>query len=38
MGIKRDMELSSLVDEVKPMFEKMPERITYNVASLELSH
>jgi len=30
--------LSSLVDEVKPMFEKMPERITYNVASLELSH
>jgi quinol monooxygenase YgiN len=29
--------LSSLVDEVKPMFEKMPERITYNVASLELS-
>jgi heme-degrading monooxygenase HmoA len=28
--------LSSLVDEVKPMFEKMPERITYNVASLEL--
>ena len=44
---KRDMDnyysntnkrLSSLVDEVKPMFEKMPERITYNVASLELSH
>jgi len=42
---KRDMDnyysntnkrLSSLVDEVKPMFEKMPERITYNVASLEL--
>ena len=30
--------LSSLVDEVKPMFEKMPERITYNVASLELSN
>ena len=30
--------LSSLVDEVKPMFEKMPQRITYNVASLELSN
>jgi heme-degrading monooxygenase HmoA len=30
--------LSSLVEEVKPMFEKMPERITYNVASLELSN
>jgi heme-degrading monooxygenase HmoA len=42
---KRDMDnyysdtnkrLSSLVEEVKPMFIKMPERITYNVASLEL--
>ena len=30
--------LSSLVDEVKPMSEKMPERITYNVASLDLSN
>jgi heme-degrading monooxygenase HmoA len=29
---------SGLVDEVKPMFEKMPERITYNVASLDLSN
>ncbi len=28
--------LSSLVEEVKPMFEKKPERITYNVASLNL--
>jgi hypothetical protein len=28
--------LSSLVDEVRPMFEKMPERITYNIASLDL--
>ena len=44
---KRDMDnyysntnkrLSSLLDEVKPMFEKMPQRITYNVASLELSN
>jgi len=31
-------KLSSLVDEVKPIFEKMPERITYNVASLDLSN
>jgi hypothetical protein len=38
MGIKRDMELSSLVDKIKPMFEKMPERITYNLASLKLSN
>lgn len=30
--------LSSLVEEVKPMFEKMPERINYNVASHELSN
>jgi len=30
--------LSSLVNEVKPMFEKMPERITYYVASLDLSN
>lgn len=44
---KRDMDnyysdankrLSNLVDEVKPIFEKMPERITYNVISLELSN
>ena len=27
--------LSSLVEEVKPKFEKMPERISYNVASLD---
>ena len=27
--------LSSLVEEVKPMFEKTPERISYNVASLD---
>jgi heme-degrading monooxygenase HmoA len=44
---KRDMDnyysdtnkrLSSLVEEVKPMFKKMPERVTYHVASLELSN
>ena len=29
--------LSSLVEEVKPMFEKMPERITYNVVSLDVT-
>ncbi|MFN2434937.1 MAG: antibiotic biosynthesis monooxygenase [Nitrososphaeraceae archaeon] len=29
--------LSSLVEEVKPTFEKMPERISYNVVSLDLS-
>ena len=29
--------LSNLVEEVKPMFKKMPERINYKVASLELS-
>jgi heme-degrading monooxygenase HmoA len=29
--------LSSLVDEVKPMFEKMPERISYNVVSLDVT-
>lgn len=29
--------LSSLVKEVKPMFEKMPERITYNVVSLDVT-
>ena len=28
--------LSRLVEEVKPMFEKMPERITYNVVSLDV--
>jgi hypothetical protein len=44
-GSKGDMDnyystgnssLSSLV-EVKPMFEKMPERITYNVVSLDVT-
>lgn len=44
---KRDMDnnysdtnkrLSSLVEEVKSMFKKMPERVTYRVASLELSN
>ena len=30
--------LSSLVEEVKPMFEKMPERITYNVVSLDVTN
>ncbi|CAN5539544.1 hypothetical protein BH18THE1_BH18THE1_13060 [soil metagenome] len=30
--------LSSLVEEVKPTFEKMPERISYNVVSLDLSN
>lgn len=44
-GSKEDMDnyysngnssLSSLVEEVKPMFEKMPERITYNVVSLDV--
>jgi quinol monooxygenase YgiN len=29
--------LSSLVEEVKPMFEKMPERITYNIVSLDVT-
>jgi len=29
--------LSNLVEEVKPMFEKMPERITYNVVSLDVT-
>src|SRR5881396_3620396 len=29
--------LSSLVEEVKPLFEKMPERISYNVVSLEVT-
>ena len=29
--------LSSLVEEVKPMFEKMPERITYNIVSLDMT-
>jgi quinol monooxygenase YgiN len=45
-GSKEDMDnyysnanssLSSLVEEVKPMFEKMPERITYNVMSLDVT-
>jgi hypothetical protein len=45
-GSKGDMDnyystgnssLSSLVEEVKPMFEKMPERITYNVVSLDVT-
>jgi heme-degrading monooxygenase HmoA len=45
-GSKEDMDnyysngnssLSSLVEEVKPMFEKMPERITYNVVSLDVT-
>lgn len=44
---KRDMDnyysdtnkrLSSLVEEAKSMFKKMPERVTYRVASLELSN
>jgi heme-degrading monooxygenase HmoA len=43
-GSKEDMDnyysdansLSRLVEEVKPMFEKMPERISYNVVSLDL--
>ena len=30
--------LSSLVEEVKPMFEKMPERITYNIVSLDVDY
>ena len=29
--------LSSLVDEVKPMFEKMPERITYDIVSFDVT-
>ncbi len=29
--------LSSLVQDVKPMFEKMPERITYNIVSLDVT-
>jgi hypothetical protein len=29
--------LSNLVQEVKPMFEKMPERISYNVAIFDLT-
>ena len=45
-GAKEDMDnyysngnssLSSLVEEVKPMFEKMPERITYNLVSLDVT-
>jgi quinol monooxygenase YgiN len=45
-GSKGDMDnyystgnssLSSLVEEVKPMFEKIPERITYNVVSLDVT-
>jgi heme-degrading monooxygenase HmoA len=28
--------LSNLVQEVKPMFEKMPERISYNIAIFDL--
>ena len=45
-GSKEDMDnyysnanssLSSLVEEVKPMFEKMPERITYNAVSLDVT-
>ena len=45
-GSKEDMDnyysngnysLSSLVEEVKPMFEKMPERISYNVVSLDVT-
>lgn len=32
-----DSGLSSLVEEVKPMFEKMPERISYNVVSLDVT-
>ena len=33
----RNSRLSSLIEEVKPMFEKMPERITYNVVSLDVT-
>jgi hypothetical protein len=29
--------LSNLVEEVKPMFEKMPERISYNVVLFDLT-
>jgi heme-degrading monooxygenase HmoA len=29
--------LSNLVQEVKPMFEKMPERISYNIVLFDLS-
>ena len=29
--------LSNLVQEVKPMFEKMPERISYNIAICDLT-
>lgn len=29
--------LSSLVEEIKPMSEKMPERITYNIVSLNVT-
>lgn len=45
-GSKEDMDnyysdanysLSRLVEEVKPMFEKMPERITYNIVSLDVT-
>ena len=45
-GSKEDMDnyysngnssLSSLVEEVKPMFQKMPERISYNVVSLDVT-
>ena len=30
--------LSRLVEEVKPMFEKMPERISYNIVSLDVTN
>ena len=45
-GSKEDMDnyysdtnysLSNLVEEVKPMFEKMPERISYNVVLFDLT-
>lgn len=29
--------LSNLVQEVKPMFEKLPERISYNIVSFDLT-
>lgn len=46
-GSKEDMDnyysngnssLSRLVEEVKPMFEKMPERINYNIVSLDVTN
>lgn len=46
-GSKEDMDnyysngnssLSRLVEEVKPMFEKMPERISYNIVSLDVTN